>query len=170
VLDKKEKLDGDALTAFLLKHKLPTRDAEKMLAEALRKAREEGKHVFFIASASWCGPCRLLSRFLAARKEMLGKHYVFVKLDISRDKHAETVRKRIQGDNSGGVPWYAILDAEGRSLGSSSVSDSTRPGKTRNMGFLANADVEHFVKLIERTAPRMTKEEIAELRKALAAR
>jgi hypothetical protein len=170
-MDSKQKLDGAALAAFLARHKPPTRDAEKMLAEALRKAKIEGKHVFFISSASWCGPCRMLSRFLAARKDVFAKHYVFVKLDISRDSHAETVRKRIQGENTGGVPWYAILDGDGKMLGSSSVPDGKGRAKTRNIGFLSEAaDVEHFVTLIERTAPRMAKEEIGGLRKSLGSR
>jgi RNA polymerase sigma factor (sigma-70 family) len=169
VLDAKQKLDGPSLATFLVKHAPPTRDAEKMLAEALRKAKGEGKRVFFIASASWCGPCRLLSLFLAARKDVLGKHYVFVKLDISRDQHAEVVRMRYQGDRDGGVPWYAILGADGKMLVNSSVSDSKRRGKTmRNIGFPSAAgDVEHFVKMIEQTATGMTKEEIGELRKGL---
>jgi RNA polymerase sigma factor (sigma-70 family) len=172
VLDRQQMLDSAKLTAFLVKHKPPTRDAQKMLADALRKAKAEDKHVFFISSASWCGPCRLLSRFLAARKKELERHYVFVKLDISRDKRAEAVRKRYQGDKDGSVPWYAILDADGKMLGNSSVPDSKRRGNnTRNIGFPSDAaDVEHFVKMIEQTAPRMAKEEIGELRKALKAR
>ena len=64
----------------------------------------EGKRVFFIASASWCGPCRLLSRFLSAHKEELGRHYVFVKLDISRDKNGDSLRNKFQGARDGGVP------------------------------------------------------------------
>jgi hypothetical protein len=166
-----QKLDSASLSAFLVKHKPPTRDAEKMLAEALRKAKAENRRVFFIASASWCGPCRMLSRVLSSRKDVLQKQYVFVKLDISRDKNAEAVRKRYQGNEHFGVPWYAILDAEGKMLISSSVPEEKRRGKPRNIGHPSSpADVEHFVKMIEQTAPGMPKAEIDKLRKALSGR
>jgi RNA polymerase sigma factor (sigma-70 family) len=169
VLDKKEKLNAAPLTAFLLEHKLTTRDAEKMLADALRKAKTENKRVFFIASASWCGPCRLLSRFLAARKEMLERHYVFVKLDVSRDEHGERVRKRYQGDSDGGVPWYVILDGDGKVLITSNTTEAKRRGKPANIGFPSDeAGIAHFVKMLKETAPRMKAEELAEMRKALA--
>jgi RNA polymerase sigma factor (sigma-70 family) len=168
VLDDRQKLDGSALCAFLVKHKPPTRDAEKLLAEALGKAKAEDRRVFFIASASWCGPCRVLSRYLSSRKDVLQKHYIFVKLDISRDRNAEAVRRRYQEKPDSSVPWYAILDANGKMLASSSVPQDSRGGKARNIGYPSSpADVEYFVKMIERTAPRMSKEEIGELRKAL---
>jgi RNA polymerase sigma factor (sigma-70 family) len=170
-LDKQQKLDREALAAFLVKHKLPTRDAEKMLAEALQKAKAGNRRVFIITSASWCGPCRLLSRFLASWKKELEDHYVFVKLDISRDEHADAVRKRFQGDSDGGVPWYAILDADGMVLITSNAPALKRRGKAMNIGFPSSTEgIEHFVKMLEQTAPRLTKDQLAQVRKALAAR
>ena len=130
-LNKMQKLDSQSLAAFLLKHKHSTRDAEKMLADALKKAKAEDKRVFFITSASWCGPCRYLSRFLAGQKEELERHYVFVKLDVSRDAHADALRKRYQGDNDGGVPWYAILDADGKALVLSNTPEEKRGASRR---------------------------------------
>ena len=77
------RLDREAVAAFLLAEKLPTCDAERMLAEAFGKAKAEDKRVFLIASASWCGPYRMLTRFLTPYKRELEKHVVFVKLDVS---------------------------------------------------------------------------------------
>jgi RNA polymerase sigma factor (sigma-70 family) len=168
-LDAKRKLDGDALASFLAKHKLPTRDAEKMLADALKKAKAEDKRVFFITSASWCGPCRLLGRFLEPWKSELNHHFVFVKFDISRDEHADAVRKRIQGDQDGGVPWYAILDGDGKTLLTSNTPAMKREGKAANIGFPSEPpEIDHFVKLLSETAPRLSAAQLAAIRQSLA--
>jgi len=115
-LDPNGKLEGRPLGEFLAGQKQPTRDAERMLAEALDKAKAEDKRVFFIMSASWCGPCRLLARFLAAHKSEFDPHYVFVKLDISRDQHIDSLSERQKGSWDGSIPWFAILDAEGKAI------------------------------------------------------
>jgi RNA polymerase sigma factor (sigma-70 family) len=167
-LDAKQMLDSDALGSFLAKHKLATRDAEKMLADAFTKAKAEDKRVFFIASASWCGPCRLLGRFLEPWKSELNRHFVFVKLDISRDEHADSVRKRIQGDQDGGVPWYAILDNDGKTLITSNSPDRKRQGKAANIGFPSEAaEIEHFMNMLAQTAPRLTDQQRSEIRQSL---
>ena len=111
-IDASGSLDALALSAFLAEQALPTRDANQMLADARAKAKAENKRVFLILSASWCGPCRLLARFLAAHKAELEPHYVFVKLDISRDTHADEFSERYQTEDAYGVPWFAILDPE----------------------------------------------------------
>jgi hypothetical protein len=141
------------------------------LAEALEKAKGEGKRVFFIASASWCGPCRLLSRFLAAHKHELERHYVFVKLDISRDEHADSVRKRLQGGKAEGVPWYAVLDADGKARITSNAP-GTRPDRdSTNIGFPSDPEaIEHFLNMLKQTAPHLSAEQLGELRKALSAK
>lgn len=161
-------LDGRSLGAFLAEHKRPTRDAERMLAEALTEAKAADKRVFFILSASWCGPCRLLSRFLAEHKDELARHYVFVKLDISRDDHADTVGGRFPASSGGGVPWYAILDADGRVLATSDAAALKPRYGNANIGFPSDpAAIEHLLKMLERTAPRLSGEALKELRKAL---
>ena len=87
-----KKLDPHSVSRFLVEYKLATRNAEQTLAAAIQRARAENKRVFFIFSASWCGPCRMLARFLDPHKAELEKHYVFVKTDISRDEGIEVLR------------------------------------------------------------------------------
>lgn len=163
-----KKLDAGPLGAFLLRHKPPTRDAEAMLAEALAKAKAENKRVFLIMSASWCGPCRLLARFLSEHKAELSKHYAFVKLDISRDDHAEDLRLRYEGkDASNGVPWYAILDADGKALITSNAPQPEDYGST-NIGFPSSKEgIAHFAKMLADTAPRLPAEALGRIRLAL---
>jgi thiol-disulfide isomerase/thioredoxin len=162
-------LDAAALRAFLGEHKLATRDAERMLSEALGKARAEGQQVFLIMSASWCGPCRLLARFLAANKSELERRYVFVKLDVSRDEHAEELRTRYEKGQHNGVPWYVILDADGTPLVTSNTDAVKREYGMSNIGFPSSkAGIDHFLEMLKRTAPRISAETLETLRAALA--
>ena len=165
---KDNKLDNQLLGAWMAKHKLPTRDAQQMLDLAIAKAQTEDKRVFLIISASWCGPCRMLARFLAPHKAELEKHFVFVKLDISRDEHAEELRERFQANADGGVPWYCILDGSAKVLTTSNVP-TTKPRPTSpNMGFptMPN-EVEHFVGMLRTSAPRLADEKLEGLKAEL---
>ena len=135
-----------------------------MLAEALEKAKAENKRVFLIMSASWCGPCRMLARFLAAHKGELDPHYVFVKLDISRDEHADALSEHYKGNRDGGIPWYAILDDDGKEIVTSN-KPASRPGQPApNIGFPTDpSSIDHFLGMIKRTAPRMSDETLKQL-------
>jgi thiol-disulfide isomerase/thioredoxin len=161
-------LSARPLGAFLLEHKLPTRDAQTMLADALAKANAEHKRVFLIMSASWCGPCRVLARFLAANKAELERHFVFVKLDISRDTRALELKERYEGkDASNGVPWYVILDAAGKPLVTSNSKELQEWGST-NIGFPSTkTGIAHFLKMLRETAPALSDAALVTLRQRL---
>jgi thiol-disulfide isomerase/thioredoxin/protocatechuate 3,4-dioxygenase beta subunit len=165
-----DKLDPAVLSQFLATHKLPTRDAQKMLADGLRRAQTEDKRLFFIFSASWCGPCRMLAEFLSKHKSELDKHYVFVKLDISRDDHANAVRDQYKGAKTGGVPWFTILDAQGNSLITSNdpAADPAAHFGNSNIGFPSEPSaIKHFLNMLKTTAPRLPEDKLSELRTAL---
>ncbi len=163
------RLDSRALGALLGEHKRPSRDAERLLADGLARARAEDKRVFLIMSASWCGPCRLLARYLAAHKAELGRHYVFVKLDVSRDLNADALKLRYEGkDAANGVPWYVILDASGTPLVTSNAEALEEDYGTTNVGFPSSeVGINHFLKMLEQTAPRLSAEALAALRRGL---
>ena len=164
-----KKLDAKALAAFLLEHKLPTRDAEAMLADAFARATAENTRVFLIMSASWCGPCRLLARFLSANKHELERHYVFVKLDVSRDTNARKLMDRYEGkDASNGVPWYVILDASGKPLATSNTKAIEEEYGSSNVGFPSSKiGIDHFIGMLKQSAPDLTDATLAALRRGL---
>ena len=171
VLGADRKLDAAALGAFLSKHTLPTRDAEAMLAAGLAMANGQGKRAFLIFSNSWSSLGRGLGRFLAANRAELDRHYVFVRLDVERDAHAEAIRRRVKGDDPGDVPWYAILDEAGNPLvNSDSVVLAGATGRA-NIGYPRSKEgIDHFIRMLKETAPRLTEEALASLRKSLTAR
>lgn len=164
-----KKLDAPALAAFMLQHKLPTRDAEAVLAEGLAKAKAEDKRVFLDFGASWCGPCRMLGRFLEANKAELERHYVFVKLDVSRDDHARPLCERYEEkDAINGVPWYVILDGDGKPLITSNAKDLGEDAFSTNIGFPSSKPgIDHFMTMLKQTAPRMSDVTLAGLRRQL---
>ncbi len=155
-----DKIDVAALRAFLVEHMLPERDGEQALAEALARAQREGKRVFLQETATWCGPCRRLSRFIDRHRDIFDANYVWVKIDRERHAHGAEVMKRIRGERTGGIPWVVILDAEGKELGTSESPDG------ENYGFPSEpAEIGLFMKLLKSTAPRLSDDEAAILQK-----
>jgi hypothetical protein len=111
----------------------------------------------------------MLTRFLVANHAELGRHYIFVKLDIGRDAHARELLDRYEGKNApNGVPWYVILDAAGKPLITSNVKGLDEEYRTSNIGFpLSEAGIEHFVTMLRQTAPRLSRQALASLRREL---
>lgn len=143
-------------------------DAEAMLAKGLAKANAENKRVFLILSGLSCVPCRMLARFLAANKTELERHYVFVKLDLGRDAHADAVRQRYESkDDINGVPWYVILDGAGNPLITSNAKELANYGPT-NIGFPGSKEgIDHLMKMFRQTAPGLSEGALARLRREL---
>ncbi|MBI3462761.1 MAG: thioredoxin family protein [Planctomycetes bacterium] len=164
------KLDNQPLARFLYEHKLPTRDAQRMLARALEQARDD-KRVFLILSASWCGPCRKLSAFLADHEADLKRHFVFVKIDISRDQHAADLQARYKESRSGGVPWFTVLSEEGKVIVTSNAPKLDGDSSNTNVGYPSEPKaIDHFISMLQQTAPRMTADMLEELRASLSKR
>ncbi|RCS48247.1 hypothetical protein DTL42_13665 [Bremerella cremea] len=138
-------------------YKIKPHDARQLLDEALAKAARENKRVLVQETATWCGPCLRLSRLLLEKKQW-EKDYVWVKMD-HRWTGAAEIMKEMRGEASGGIPWFAILDAEGNKLATSNLPDSGN-----NIGFPSEATgQEHFANMLKATRQRMTDQEIADL-------
>ncbi len=154
--------ESDELLKFLTDHTPVYPDAETLLAEALERAQRGGKRVFLQQTGTRCKPCRELSEFVAKHKAIFDDDYVYLKID-GRFKHSEQVIRRFR-DGPGGIPWVGVLSAKFGLLGSSVGPDG-------NYGFPSDPkSIDRFIWLLERTAPRITIDQLAELRQDLEAR
>jgi len=157
-LEKDGALDPQELIAFLEHYRLPHLDGQQLFEDALARAAKENKRVIVQETATWCGPCWSLSRFLDDHRETFEKDYIHVKMDHRWD-HWEEVMDGIESEHRGGVPWFAILDADGNVLADSNGPDG-------NIGYPAGGEPEgiaHFLGMLRASAIRLSDEDLARL-------
>jgi hypothetical protein len=158
--------DGKSFDAefsqFVSSHALVRPDAQELLAAGLDRARREGKLVLLEESGTYCGWCRILARFIDRHAEIFDANFVPVRIDASRFVHGEEVMKRYRSGD-GGIPWCAILDSSG-----TKVADWDSPDG--NIGYPAEPkEREYFLKIMSTSVPKITPEQLEELRSDLEA-
>ncbi|MBW7906595.1 MAG: thioredoxin family protein [Phycisphaerae bacterium] len=162
-LEEGDHHDVRKVLEFLARHQAPPQDADKRLAAALAEARSDNKRVFLHLGAPWCGWCHKLEDFLA-RPEIAGviaRDYVDLKIDIDRMTGGNEVAARFRASDKGGIPWFAVLDADGKKLISSD-------GPEGNCGYPASpAEIAHFMKMLRETRRNITDEQLTLIEKAL---
>ena len=144
-------IDKQKVIDFLTAYAPEQLDAQVLLDDALARAKAENKRVFVQESATWCGPCWMLSRFIAAHRDVLEQDYIFVKLD-HRWPHAREIGEKFRNGEHSGIPWSAILDGAGTIL-------ATSDGPDGNIGFPSKSEpsgIEHFLKMLRETRIRLT--------------
>ncbi len=152
-----EALSKDRLLEWLRSHMPEPPDARELLDEALARAKQEDKRVLVQETATWCGPCHRLSRFLDANR-VWEQDYIWVKMD-HRWTGARELMAELRDGAEGGIPWFAILDAQGEKL-----ATSNEPESNSNIGYPSSAaGQEHFENMLKTTRQRLSDEEIGEL-------
>jgi beta-lactamase regulating signal transducer with metallopeptidase domain len=163
LVTKENEIAEAALLTFVKQHAPPRLDGRKLFDDALAQAKRENKRLLVDETAVWCGPCHMLAAFLDKNRADWDKDYLWIKMD-PRWPHATEIMKSLRGEASGGYPWFAILDADGKVLATSNKPDGD------NIGFPSEPDsVEHFLHMLKTTAQRMTNEDFARLKTALEA-
>jgi uncharacterized protein YyaL (SSP411 family) len=160
-LEAGPKHDPAKVLAFLDQHKSPAVDANDVLSTALADAGKSGKRVYLHFGAGWCHWCHKLEDVLYEPPvaDALESDFVLVKIDTERMPHADELLKRYGA--SGGIPWYAVLTADGKVAATSDLT----PGN--NIGFPTEpAEIDHVVHMFTDGHQHMTDGQIKAVRDA----
>ncbi len=155
-------LDQAAVLESLDRHAPEPLDARQLMNDALAEAAKTNRRVIVQETATWCGPCHRLARYLERQRAIWEKDYIWVRID-QRWHGSKQVMTPIRDGRSGGIPWYAILDASGNVLTTSNRPDGD------NIGFPSEAEgVDHFISMISSTRQRLSEQDLAALRAGFA--
>ena len=145
---KKQAHNPEAVLEFLTSHQATPQVAADALKAGLEQARQSKRMVFLHFGAPWCGWCHRLEDWMARPevKSIMDGAFVDLKIDTDRMEGGQELLDKFSGGESGGIPWFVILDP----VTEKDVANSTGP--TGNCGFpFAKEEVVWFGKMLEST-------------------
>lgn len=138
--------------------------ADEILKTASAKAKLEKKNVFVKFTASWCGWCKKMDASMEdpTVKKFFDDNFVTVHLVVDENEAnkklenpgADDIRIKYNGDKNQGIPFWFILDSNGKLLGDSYIRKQGEAitQKGNNIGCPANAEeVEAFIEVLKKT-------------------
>lgn len=145
---------------------------EAILKKATADAAQQHKNVLVMFHASWCGWCHKLDDFLTKTDagKMVSKQFVVVHITVlENDAHkadenagGEELLDKLGGKNQG-IPYFAILDANGKSL----ITSNPNKDKPGNIGYpAAEAEIAHFMKMLK-VGTKMTDKQLDQVKTSL---
>ncbi|MBW3598836.1 MAG: carboxypeptidase regulatory-like domain-containing protein [Planctomycetes bacterium] len=156
-------IDQAGLLELLARHAPEPLDARQLLKDALAEAAASNRRVMIQETATWCGPCHMLARYLERHRSIWEKDYIWIRID-QRWHGSDEVMDGIKEGYRGGIPWFAILDGAGKVL-------ATSDGPDGNIGYPGEpAGIEHFLGMLRSTMQRISEHELTTLREALESR
>jgi thioredoxin-related protein len=152
---------------------------EALLAKAKDDAKKGGKNVLVLFHASWCQWCHRLDEFMdnPKIKPIFEENFVPVRITVlENDKHkADENPGGLEemedlGGKDAGLPFFAILNTDGRPL-TSSIRPPAGSDKGGNTGFpAAPEEVDHFLQMMKLGAPKITAEQLDLMKEVLTAK
>ena len=144
-----------AVLEFLTSHQATPQIAADALQAGLEQARQSKRMVFLHFGAPWCGWCHRLEDWMARPevKSILDTAFVDLKIDTDRMEGGQEMLDKFSGGESGGIPWFVIVDPATEK----GVANSTGPDG--NCGFpFAEEEVAWFGKMLESTGKLLSPE------------
>jgi thioredoxin-related protein len=164
-LEQGDHHDPKKVKEFLARWVVVPQNAQVLLQAALSRASSDDKKVFLTFGAPWCGWCHRLEDFLARQEisAILERDFVVLRVDVDRMDSGKDVMKKYRPDESGGIPWFTVLNARGEKLATSDLLEG------RNIGYPAEPkEIDAFMSMIQGQVQRIEPGQLAELRKQLA--
>ena len=97
----------------------PDADAKTEIAEAVKKANLEGKHVFLQIGGNWCVWCLRYNKFIHEDKgidSLVTAEFVVVKVNYSKENRNTSILATLGYPQRFGFPVFVILDGKGSVL------------------------------------------------------
>ncbi len=129
----------------------------------MRPGRKIKRDLRDSSGAPWCGWCHRLGEWLAEPDvaAILNRDFVVVPIDVDRMAHGKDVLTQFRRSEAGGIPWFAILDAKGKPLGTSDAAGE-------NIGYpFKPQEIEHFMALVTGQGRRIEASQYDRLRQSL---
>lgn len=139
-------------------------DGKELVKAALAKAAKENRRVLIQWGANWCGWCHILHDVCKKDREiarLIQYEYDVVLLDIGKmDKNEDLVKKYDVDLKGHGVPYFTILDGEGKLVVNSATDGFETPKeKSKTNGYETPKVVEFLKK--NAAKPLVAKEVLA---------
>lgn len=164
--------DPEAVMAFLQRYAPAAKavspvdsPAEASLSKALAILEDSDKRLFVKFSTESCGWCRRLDSFLMDPQvqPVLAKDYAFLDMDQGQLDGAIALRNRLAAKETQGVPWFAILDKDGKVL-------ATATGPAGNIGYPAEPEgIDHFLKVLTQSRSSLSDDDLSLIEQKLRA-
>ena len=163
ILEDGPKHDPAKVLSFLELCQPKPLNADNVYNRALAQAKRQNKKVFLRIGAPWCGWCHKLDDFLLIPEigKIISQDFIIVKIDQDRMIGGKEFAAKIRDNKPGGIPWFTILDAEGKKL-------ITSDGPDGNVGFpVKPQEVEHFINMFQQTVTNIKPEQLQKIKTQL---